>query len=119
MRTGPNNEQLKALIQGLKEKSYSENSALLKRIATDLERPSRNRRAVNLSRINRFTKAGETIVVPGKVLASGELNHALTIAAWQFSGDALEKIAKSKSKAIPISELLNGGIKGKKVRVIG
>jgi len=90
-----------------------------KRIALDLEGPTRNRRVVNLSKINRFTKDGEIIVVPGKVLSSGELNHSLTIAAWQFSQNALEKINKKNAKAITIKELMKTNIKGKRVRIIG
>src|SRR3989338_438351 len=107
MRTGPQNEQLQTLIADLKAKGYRENSPLLLRIVNDLSRPTRQRREVNLSRINRYTKAGETIVVPGKVLASGDLDHAVTIAAWQFSAEALAKIEKSKSKALRISELVD------------
>ncbi len=89
------------------------------RIASDLEKPTRQRRAVNLSKINRFTKENEIIVVPGKVLSSGELNHKLTIAAWQFSQKALEKINKKNAKAMTIQELMKTNIKEKRVRIIG
>lgn len=119
MRTGPTNEKLKSLIEGLKQKQYSENSAIWKRLATDLEKSTRNRRIVNLSRISRNVKAGETIVVPGKVLGDGDLSQNITIYAWQFSQSAIDKIAKSNSKALPIDELMNSEIKGKKVRIIG
>lgn len=119
MRTGPTNEQLKALIVELKDRGYKDGSAMMLRLAADLEKPTRQRRVVNLSRINRYTKAGETIVVPGKVLASGNLNHSLTIAAWKFSTQALDKIQKSNSKAITIVELVNAGLQGKRIRVIG
>ena len=118
-RTGPTNQYLQELIKELKKKSNLDGAMFWKRLATDLERPTRQRRVVNLSKINRFTKEGEVIVVPGKVLSSGELNHSLTIAAWQFSQKALEKINKKKAKAISIQELMNTNIKGKRVRIIG
>ncbi len=119
MKTGPTNEELKSLIDELRKKAYSENIMLWRRIAEDLSKPTRQRRAVNLSRINRYTKADETVIVPGKVLSSGELDHSITIAAWQFSGQAREKIEGNKSKALSINELMKENIKGKKIRIIG
>ncbi|MBS1267058.1 MAG: 50S ribosomal protein L18e [Candidatus Woesearchaeota archaeon] len=113
------NVNLQKLIQKLKTESIKNNQSIWKRIASDLEKPSRKRRVVNLSRINRFTQEGEIIVVPGKVLGSGDLNHKLTIAAWRFSDTAKDKISKNKSKAISIFQLMKSDIKGKKVRIIG
>ena len=110
---------MKLLIDELKKKAYSENSLLWSRIAKDLEKPTRQRREVNLSRINMHAKDNEIIVVPGKVLATGELSQKLTIAAWRFSKQAVEKIERAKSKAVSISELMNDNIKGKGVRIIG
>ncbi len=119
MRTGPTNDQLKQLIVELKKKAYGENAMLWKRIASDLEKSSRRRRIVNLSRINRFTSNGEIIIVPGKVLSSGELDKKITIAAWQFSKDAFEKISKADSKAVTIYDLMKSNPDGKNVRIIG
>ncbi len=113
------NEHLNALIRELKQKAIESDVALFKRLAIDLEKPIRNQREVNLSRINRFTKENEFIVVPGKVLGTGDLDHTLTIAAYKFSASAMDKIINSKSKAISISELLKDDIKGKKIRIIG
>ena len=90
-----------------------------KRVAHDLVKTGKNRRIVNLTRINRHTKENETIVVPGKVLGDGVLDHTLTIAAHSFSSHALEKIAEAKAKAISIEELMKEDIKGKRVRIIG
>ena len=118
-RTFPTNLNLRNLITDLKRLSSEQNIKLWKRIAQDLEKPTRQRRAVNLSRINRFTKENETIIVPGKVLGSGALAHKLTIAAYSFSSGALEKINKVNAKAIHINELMKESIKGKKVRIIG
>ena len=119
MKITKTNEHLVSLIQNLKKKAIETDTRLFKRIAIDLEKPTRSRRAVNLSRINRYTKENELIVVPGKVLGSGDLDHSLTIAAYQFSSSALDKINTSKSKAITITDLMKGEVKGKKVRIIG
>ncbi|MBI2145396.1 50S ribosomal protein L18e [Candidatus Woesearchaeota archaeon] len=118
MRTGPTNVNLQNLIGELRKKAYADNIPLFERIAEDLEKPTRQRREVNLSKISRHAKKGELVVVPGKVLASGELSETVTIAAWKFSREALDKITKAKAKAITISELVKNGVK-EPVRIIG
>lgn len=118
-RTGPTNIHLKNLIARLKKISYTEKAAIWKRIANELEKPTRKRRVVNLSKINRYSREDETVIVPGKVLGAGSLNHKLTIAAYSFSDSAKENITKSNGKALTIQELINQNPKGKKVRIIG
>ncbi len=117
-RTGPTNEHLQTLIQELKRESNTNKADIWKRIAGDLERSTRSRRVVNLSRINRYTKANEVVVVPGKVLGSGELKHGVTVAALSFSESARNLITQ-KGKCLTIQELLKSNPKGKDVRVIG
>ena len=118
-RTGPANQHLKDLIISLKKKAIETQENIWKRIAVDLEKPTRSRRVVNLSRINRVTEENELIVVPGKVLGSGELGHNVTIAAWSFSDGAVDKIKKANGKAIQIAELMKDDAKGKRIRIIG
>ncbi len=116
--TGPTNPILKGLIEELNEKSIEQGAKLWRKIASDLKRPSRKRFAVNLSKISRYAKENEMVVVPGKVLGSGSLERKLTISAYQFSNGAREKIAKAGAKIIPLNELLLESPKGKKIRII-
>ena len=116
-RIGPMNPELKRLLDEIMQHYLKTKKPFWKRMHKELSRPTRQRRAVNLSRINRYTKSGETIVVPGKVLSAGEIGHAVTVAAWQFSKQAAEKIKKAKGEAISIAELMN--MKTKKVKIIG
>ena len=106
------------LIAMLREESYRGN-AVWRKVADDLNVPSRQRRVVNLSKINRFSAENEVVVVPGKVLSSGELGHKLVIAAFRFSAGSIEKIKKSGSSAMSISELMKKNLSGKKIRIIG
>ncbi len=118
-RTGPTNPILVDLIGELKKRSNEQSVNIWKRVATDLERSTRQRRVVNLSSISRYTKENETIVVPGKVLGAGILEHKLTISAFQFSSGAKEKIEKAGSKIVPLLELSKENPSGKGVRIIG
>jgi len=108
-----------ALIADLKEVSHSQKAPLWTRIAKELARPTRQKRVVNISRLNRYTKANDVIVVPGKVLGSGSLGHSLTVAAHSFSNSAKIAIEQAKGKAITINELIKLQPKGKNVRIIG
>jgi large subunit ribosomal protein L18e len=114
-RTGPQNLELKNLISELKIIGNKNKINLWKRIAKELEKPTRIRREVNIYKINKYTKDGEIALVPGKVLSLGELNKKITVAAYQFSENAKEKI-NHIGKAISIKELVekNPNPKGKK-----
>ena len=118
-RTGPTNIQLQQLISELKKASIEQDVKIWKRIAQDLEKPSRQRRIVNIARINRVTKEGEQVIVPGKVLGTGTLSHKLTLAAFDLSESAKDQIKKSQGKIMTIAELLKQNPKGKNVRIIG
>ena len=118
-RTGTTNKKMEQLINELKKLSHTEKSGLWKRIAVELEKPTRQRRIVNLSRINRHTKENETIVVPGKVLGAGVLGHSLTVAAYAFSDTAKQQIEKANGKALSIKELVTQNPGGKDIKIIG
>ena len=118
-RTGPSNPILLRLIMELKKRSNEQDVNIWKRVANDLEKPTRQRRVVNLSSISRYTKENEIIVVPGKVLGAGNLEHKLTISAFQFSDGAKEKIEKVGAKIVPLLELSKENPNGKGVRIIG
>src|SRR3989344_7849809 len=118
-RTGPTNQILLQLILEQKKKGSGQDAGIWKRIANDLEKPTRQRRVVNLSNLNRFTKENEIIVVPGKILGAGSLEHKLTISAFQFSNGAKEKIEKAGAKIIPLLKLSEENPSGKGIRVIG
>ena len=113
------NVTLQRTIEELKKKSLDEKVNIWKRVANDLEKPTRQRRIINLFSINLHSKEGETIVVPGKILGTGDLNKKLTIAAYDFSDKAQKKIRKSGSTAMTLKEFMSKNPKGNKVRILG
>lgn len=118
-RTGPTNPQLKQLIRDLKKLSAEKQVNLWKRVAKDLERPTRIRRKVNLYKIEKYLSNGEAAVVPGKLLSLGDLTKKVEIAAYQASDQAKEKLAKAGAKFLTIRELMKKNPQGKKIRIIG
>lgn len=117
-RTGPTNVNLKSLISELNKLGVKEKSNLWKRLAFDLSKPTRQRREINVEKINKYAREGEIVVVPGKVLAEGDADKKLTVAAWTFSEAAKAKISK-KGKTMTIAQLMKENPQGKKVRILG
>ena len=118
-RTGPTNPILLKLIAELKKKSSEQSANIWRRVADDLEKPTRQRRVVNLSSLSRYTQEDEIVIVPGKVLGAGNLNHKITISAFQFSDGAKEKIEKVGAKIVPLVELSKSNPSGKGIRIMG
>lgn len=118
-RTGPTNPVMLKLVAELKKRGKEQNVNLWRRVADDLEKPTRQRRIVNLSSLSRHTKENEIVVVPGKVLGAGDLSHKLTISAFQFSNGAREKIEKVGAKIVPLVELSKSNPSGKGIRIMG
>jgi len=107
------NIHLKELIKNLEKLAAKEKVKLWKVIATELNKSTRAKREVNIHSINRNTKENETIIVPGKVLGTGDIDHKVNVAAFQFSESAKQKI-----NAMSIEQLMKENPKAKGVRII-
>lgn len=113
------NPNLVNLVRFLKKKSRENQAAIWRDIANRISKPKRRRIAVNVSRINRYTKENDEIAVPGKVLGAGLIDHPVTVAALDFSDQARSKILKAEGKCLTIPELAEMNPKGANVKIIG
>jgi large subunit ribosomal protein L18e len=112
------NIRLIQLIEDLKRYAREHQVNIWKEIGRRLEAPSKNYAQVNLSRINRYTTLNDVIVVPGKVLGAGVLDHPVTVAAVNFTDLAQRKINGTGGAVMTIEELLETLPKGSNVRII-
>ncbi|AFK50956.1 50S ribosomal protein L18 [Thermogladius calderae 1633] len=119
MELAKTNIVLRRTISELRRAANKYGAAIWDEVAEELSRPRRRRRVVNLSRINRYTGPGDVVVVPGKVLAAGRLDHPVTVASFSFSKAAVEKIRASGGRAIHILDLVKENPKGSGVKIIG
>lgn len=83
-----------------------------------LSAPTRMHSAVNLSQIDEKTSAGDTILVPGKVLSMGEINKKIRICSFSISKLALEKLKKTKSEWAHISDEIKKNPKAEALKII-
>ena len=82
--SNPNNKtnaQLVDVINQLKAQSRETGSAVWRDVAMRLSRSRKNWTNPNLSRVSRHAPEGATILVPGKLLGSGEFtsNHTICL----------------------------------------
>jgi large subunit ribosomal protein L18e len=116
--TKTTNPQLIELIGLLKKGSKEKQAPIWLNVADHLSKSRSQRVAVNLSKINRHTKKADVVVIPGKLLASGNLDHSVTVAAFDASDKAKTKLEEAKAKFITIPELLEKNPKGSNVKII-
>ena len=114
-RTDPNKE---TLIRNLKGIAAENNAKIWSALASELSRPNRQRVTVNISHLNRVSNPGDILLIPGKVLGAGILDHKLKIAAESFSISAKTKIQNAGGQCLTIEELITSNPKGSQVRLI-
>jgi large subunit ribosomal protein L18e len=116
--TKTTNPQLIELIGLLKKESKEKQATIWLDVADHLAKPRSQRIAVNLSKLTRHTKKADVVVIPGKLLASGNIDHVVTVAAFDVSDKAKTKLEAIKAKYITIPELMAKNPQGSKVKII-
>ncbi len=116
--TKTTNPQLIELISLLRKQSREKKAAIWLDVADDLAKTRSQRPVINLSNINRNTEKADVVVVPGKILASGILDHPVTVAAFEASEQAIAKMEAAKAKYLTIQELIQKNPEGSKVKII-
>ena len=113
---GPTNQHTKQLIIELEQLAVSKKAPIWKKCAYILSKPTRQRPEVNLYKIS--ASKAKVVVVPGTVMSIGQLESAVTVAAFKFTSQAKEKIQNAKGKAITISELAKANPTGKDIVIL-
>ncbi len=106
-----NPELVETIIAAKKHKGWLETASVL-------TGSRRNRVEINLDKINPEAKAGEIIVVPGKVLSQGNVDKKIKIAALNFSEKAREKLLKTGCETLSILEEIKKNPEAKGVKIL-
>lgn len=89
-----------------------------KAVLKELSRSRSNRRQVNIGQLAHVTKDKEVVIVPGKILGSGEITHKLTIWCFSISEAAASKVLDAGGKILALDSLIKKYPDGKGVRII-
>ncbi|MBS3071073.1 50S ribosomal protein L18e [Candidatus Pacearchaeota archaeon] len=87
-------------------------------VAEILSSPRRIRIAVNLDKINKESKDGENVLIPGKVLSQGEISKKIKIIALNFSKTTEEKLLKTKTDFSRISDEIKKNPSAKGIKIL-
>ena len=110
---GPSKKSTRELILVLEKHGKKSKAELFIDLAKRLAKPRRNRPSVNLWKLSKMAKAfpDKTLVVPGKILSYGHLEGKPTIAAFEFSAKALDKLREAGAKPLTLYDLVKTGAK--------
>ncbi len=118
MQRRKSNPNLVTLIDVLLSEAAKNDAAIWKDVAERLAKPRQLYAEVNVSKIDRYAKAGEYVVVPGKVLGGGRISKPVKVAALSFSETAKRKITEAGGECMRIEELLKKNPSGSGVRIM-
>ncbi|MEM0320334.1 MAG: 50S ribosomal protein L18e [Candidatus Nezhaarchaeales archaeon] len=113
------NPLIKRVIITLRRAYRQHHARIWKDLIERINRPRRKRIVVNVSRINRYTQVNDVVVVPGKVLGAGVIDHPVTVAALWFSKTAKEKIGRAGGRTLTVEQLILERPTGSGVKIIG
>jgi large subunit ribosomal protein L18e len=117
-RSRKENPELLRLLVELRRAARTHRAPIWGSVAERLERARHQVDPVNVGRLERLAGAGETVVVPGKLLAAGPLTKKLTVGAFSFSEGAREKVHAAGGLALSLPALLKSKPDGTGVRLL-
>ena len=112
------NPELQHIITLLKQKAHEHQAPIWKDVAQRLGRPRRNWPGINVARLEKHLEKDQTVIVPGKLLGSGQLTKNFTVAAFHFSEKARKKVNDTGGACLSIEELMEKNPKGTNVRIM-
>lgn len=114
----PNNQRLR--LGSLANKEYRRSKqGIWKDISSEILSSRKNRASVNIGQISRYSVEGSSVIVPGKVLGAGKIEHKVTVVALSFSQSAKAKITSIGGRCMDIAEFVKSSPKTKEVRILG
>ncbi len=87
-------------------------------IARLISNSKRKYPSINLKEIEKQSKEGDTVLIPGKVLGSGNLTKRIRISALNFSESAKEKLKAQKCEVVTIIEEMNKNPKAEGIKIL-
>ena len=104
-------ELVETIIKAKKNKEWL-------KIAHIISGPTRKQASINLDQIDKETKEGDTILIPGKVLGQGDVSKKIRIVALSFSKSAREKLKERRCEVVSILEEIKVNPKAQGLKVL-
>ena len=113
------NQEVILMAKQLKAASAKNKAPIWSKLAQFALKPKSAKRVVNLTKINDLTKDNAVVIVPGKILATGKIDHKITLSSFSISNSAAKKVIESGGKILSFSEIIEKFPNGNGVQIIG
>jgi len=107
------------MAKQLRGASKKNNAPIWLKLAELALKPSRSRRVINLGQLDKFVNDNDVVVVPGKVLGTGNISQKITLSTFSISTTGAKKVTQSGGKLVDFTHLIKNHPTGKGVKIIG
>jgi large subunit ribosomal protein L18e len=111
------------IITGTLEKlemlSKGQNKTFWTSVIEMVSRPNSRRSTVNVGKVSQLTKENDIVLIPGKILGDGLVDHAITVGALFMSKSAGKKIVAAGGSVLNLVEFAEKYPDGSKIIVMG
>lgn len=113
------NQVVIRMAKELKVASKKNRAPIWLRLAELALKPARTKRVLNLGQIDRSVNDNDIVIVPGKVLGTGNISHKITLCSFSISTTGAKKVTQSGGKIIDFTQMIKNHPTGKGVKIIG
>ena len=113
------NQLVLSMVKDLKTASTKNKAPIWSNLAEMALKPTIAKRIINLARLDTVTNDNDVVIVPGKVLGTGNISHKITLCSFSISTSAANKIKQAGGKIVTHSDMISKFPTGKGVRIIG
>lgn len=114
MKRGPENLNTLLLLNALRKAKRPVWSDVAKR----LRKPRRVRAEVTLSRLDKVTTENQLVVVPGRIVSTGQVTHKMTVGYFAATKSALVRLKQAGVNALPLSQFLQKHGQEKSIKIV-
>jgi len=112
------NQVLFDTIRDLRKLSVKTGVGTWKAVAIKLAGAASQKAQVNITKISKYTKGGEVVIIPGKVLGDGIMSKKVTVVAFKASESAIKKITAAGGSFIEIKDYIAKNPKDKPIILV-
>ncbi len=113
------NQVVIRMAKELKVASKKNKAPIWLRLAEMALKPARTKRVLNLGQIDKSISDNDIVIVPGKVLGTGNISHKITLCSFSISTTGAKKVIQSGGKIVDFAQLIKNNPTGKGVKIIG
>lgn len=104
-------------LNELRKLSGKQKAGIWADLAERIAKPRRNRKGINLFRLEKLFD-GKIMIVPDKVLGAGKVSKPIEVACLSISEKARQGIIDAKGKVYSLNELIQKNPEGKNLVIV-